>query len=140
VFEGVDPTFAERAAKNRDAGVGNLIVAGDSYGQGSSREHAALCPMALGVKAVIAKSFERIHMANLVNFGIVPLLFENPADYEGVQQGARLAIAGAREALAGDGRAVVRNETQGGAFRVKTVLSEREKKLVLSGGVLQAAG
>ena len=72
------PRFPERCLENKAKGVHNVIVAGESYGQGSSREHAALCPMYLGVKAVIAKCFERIHTANLVNFGIVPLVFRNP--------------------------------------------------------------
>ena len=77
VFEGVDPTFAQRAAALRDRGIHGIIVGGLSYGQGSSREHAALCPMYLGIKAVIAKSMERIHRANLINFGIVPLILAN---------------------------------------------------------------
>ena len=78
----------------------NVIVAGESYGQGSSREHAAMCPMYLGVKAVIAKSFERIHAANLVNFGILPLVFEDPADYDSIEAGDRLSAAGWRDAVA----------------------------------------
>jgi len=81
VFEGVDSRFSTRAAKIRDSKKAVFILAGESYGQGSSREHAALCPMFLGVKAVFAKSFERIHAANLVNFGILPLVFSNSNDY-----------------------------------------------------------
>ena len=83
VFERIDPTFPARA---RAAG-GGFIVGGSNYGQGSSREHAALAPMYLGVKAVIAKSFARIHLANLINFGILPLTFAVEADYESVRQG-----------------------------------------------------
>jgi aconitate hydratase len=81
VFEGVDASFAKKALDNKRAGKHNVVIAGASYGQGSSREHAAICPMYLGVKTVIAKSFERIHAANLINFGILPLTFTNEEDY-----------------------------------------------------------
>ena len=87
VFEIVDETFSKRSAEIRDAGKHNIIVAGLSYGQGSSREHAAGCPMFLGVKAVISKSFERIHSANLINFGIVPLTFKTESDYDVIDSG-----------------------------------------------------
>jgi aconitate hydratase len=138
VFEGVDPGFAARAAAVRDAGRHNVIVAGSGYGQGSSREHAAMCPMYLGVRAVIARGIERIHLANLVNFGIVPFVFDRPADYDAVAAGDRLAIAGLRAAIEGDGRAEVRNLTRGGAFRVTAALSPRQRRLVLAGGLLPA--
>jgi aconitate hydratase len=138
VFEHVDPAFSRNAAANRDAGRHNVIVAGESYGQGSSREHAALCPMFLGVKAVIARSIERIHCANLINFGIVPFVFADPADCDRVAAGDRLAIAGLRQAVAGDGAAEVRNLTQGTAFRVAAALSPRQKRLLLAGGLLPA--
>lgn len=140
VFEHVDAGFYAAAAANRDAGLHNVIVAGESYGQGSSREHAAMCPMFLGVKALVAKSVERIHLANLINFGIVPFVFANPVDYEGVSKGDRLVIDGLREAVAGEGRAVVRNVTAGSSFEVVTVLSARQKTILLSGGLLAAVG
>ncbi len=92
VFENVDAGFAKRANKIKDAGKQNIIVAGLSYGQGSSREHAALCPMYLGVRAVIAKSLERIHAANLINFGILPLTFRVEGDYDKIDQGDDLEI------------------------------------------------
>jgi len=92
VFEGVDPNFYKNASELRDAGKDVFIVAGESYGQGSSREHAALCPMFLGVKAVIAKSFERIHSANLINFGILPLIFKDPSNYDKIEKGDKLVI------------------------------------------------
>ncbi len=111
-----------------------MIVAGESYGQGSSREHAALCPMYLGVKAVIAKSIERIHRANLINFGIVPFEFENPDDYERIAQGDKLELKGIRAAVEGDGRLVVKGPN--GQFAVRTRLSDRERHLVLCGGLL----
>jgi len=139
VFESTDAEFAARAARNRDAGLGNIIVAGESYGQGSSREHAALCPMYLGVKAVLAKSIERIHQANLVNFGIVPLVFEKPADYDKLDAGDVLKSDGWRDAVAGDGSVVLVNETKGAEIRAKTVLSERQKGIVLAGGLLNMA-
>jgi aconitate hydratase len=138
VFEPVDAGFAARAAALRDAGAHNVIVAGESYGQGSSREHAALCPMFLGVKAVIAKSIERIHFANLVNFGIVPFVFERAEDYTRVETGDRLEIAGLRDAVAGDGRAVVSNVTRGTTFAVRADLTPRQKSLLLAGGLLPA--
>jgi aconitate hydratase len=138
VFEHVDADFYKNASANRDAGLNNVIVAGESYGQGSSREHAAMCPMYLGVKAVVAKGIERIHLANLINFGIVPFVFENPADYAGVEKGDRLVVEGLRGAVEGDGRAVVRNTTRGGSFAVRTTLSERQKTILLNGGLLAA--
>lgn len=136
VFEGLDPEFAARAEALRDAGRHNIIVAGDSYGQGSSREHAAMCPLHLGVKAVIAKSIERIHLANLINFGIVPFGFENEADYDSLEAGDRLAIDNLRDIIAGNGQAEVRNTTKGTHFSVRVVLSERQKGLLLAGGLL----
>ena len=99
VFEPCDATFHDRCMDNKAKGVANVIVAGESYGQGSSREHAALCPMYLGVKAVIAKSIERIHRANLINFGIVPFEFEDPADYDAIEQGDGLTLDGIRSAV-----------------------------------------
>ncbi len=138
VFEHVDPAFYANAVANRDAGLCNIIVAGDSYGQGSSREHAAMCPMYLGVKALVAKSIERIHLANLINFGIVPFIFDNPADYDTVAKGDRLVLDGVREAVAGAGKVTVRNVTQGTTFTVSTALSVRQKTILLNGGLLAA--
>ena len=134
VFEPCDPTFHDRCLANKAGNLANVIVAGESYGQGSSREHAALCPMFLGVKAVIAKSVERIHRANLINFGIVPFEFEDPADYDAIKQGESLSFAGIHEAVAGDGVLVVKGAKK--SFRVVARLSEREKRLALCGGLL----
>jgi aconitate hydratase len=138
VFENVDRDFYANASANRDAGRHNVIVAGESYGQGSSREHAAMCPMYLGVKALIAKSIERIHLANLINFGIVPFVFDDPAAYDGIAAGDALEIADLRGAIAGDGRATVRNVTRATTFTVTAILSERQKTLLLNGGLLAA--
>ena len=107
-----------------------------SYGQGSSREHAAICPMYLGVKAVIGKSFERIHAANLVNFGIAPLLFKNPADYDAIEQGDELEIPSIREKIKAGEDLVVENKTKGTKFEVTYQLSERQKQILLAGGTL----
>jgi len=136
VFEGVDETFVERATSNREDGVHNIIVAGDSYGQGSSREHAAMCPRFLGVRVVVAKSIERIHLANLVNFGIVPMVFEKAGDYEGFSQGDRLSIDALRDAVAGEGKVSLRNETRGTEISLKVVVTDRQKGILLAGGLL----
>ena len=134
VFEPCDAAFHDNCLANKAKGLANVIVAGESYGQGSSREHAALCPMYLGVKAVIAKSIERIHRANLINFGIVPFTFENPKDYDRIAKGDVLELKGVRAAVAGDGRLTVR--TAKGDVALKTALSDRERRLVLCGGLL----
>ena len=138
VFEHVDSAFYANASANRDAGLANIIVAGESYGQGSSREHAAMCPMYLGVRALVAKSIERIHLANLINFGIVPFIFDNPADYDLIAKGDTLVIEALRTAVSGDGKAVVRNVTQGTSFAVSTSLSGRQRTILLNGGLLSA--
>jgi aconitate hydratase len=91
-FNQVDTTFGERAVAHRDAGGHGVLVGRENYGQGSSREHAALCPRWLGVRAVVVAQFARIHVANLVNFGIVPLTFKNMEDYEKVSQGDNVSI------------------------------------------------
>ena len=134
VFEPCDATFHDRCMDNKAKGVANVIVAGESYGQGSSREHAALCPMYLGVRAVIAKSIERIHRANLINFGIVPFEFEDPADYDAIEQGDGLMLDGIRSAVEGDGVFVVKGAKR--SFKVVARLSDREKRLLLCGGLL----
>ncbi len=134
VFEPCDPSFHDKCLKNKEAGKANIIVAGESYGQGSSREHAALCPMYLGVKAIIAKSIERIHRANLINFGIVPFVFVNPKDYDKIEAGAAVELKGLREAVAGDGTLTA--TINGKSVALKTTLSPREKSLILAGGLL----
>jgi len=129
VFEVIDPTFPERAKKAK----GGLVVGGHNYGQGSSREHAALAPMYLGVKAVVVKSFARIHKANLVNFGIVPLTFVDEKDYDKISQGDKLSLA--LDGLKGD-RLTLRNETRKVDIEVDLALDERAKKILKAGGAL----
>ncbi|MCR4420121.1 MAG: aconitate hydratase [Clostridia bacterium] len=132
VFAGLDPGFAERA---RAAG-GGIVVAGQNYGQGSSREHAALAPMYLGIKAVLARSFARIHRANLINFGLLPLLLVREEDYEAIRPGDRLVFEDLRQQLAGGRVLRLQNLTQGREILVRHDLSPRETAVVLAGGLL----
>ncbi len=136
LFEVVDPEFHKRAGEIQASGRDNIIVGGLSYGQGSSREHAALCPMYMGVKAVIARSFERIHTANLINFGIVPLTFKTEDDYDMIQQGDSLEIPGIRDKIREGEPLMVRNTTRGNEFEVGYDLSGRAKDILLAGGML----
>jgi aconitate hydratase len=139
VFEKVDPAFSARAKANREQGVHNVIVAGESYGQGSSREHAAICPMYLGVKMVVARSIERIHKANLVNFGIVPAVFADAADYEKhAEPGDRLVVDNVRQAVASGNSLVLRNATKGVDVRLTLDLTKRERACLLAGGLINA--
>lgn len=132
VFHRVDPTFVDRA---RDWG-GGLIVGGANYGQGSSREHAALAPMYLGVRAVLAISFSRIHHANLINTGILPVVFEDPADFETIKQGDHLAFENPRSALENDETLAVKNVTKALTYRTRANLTARERQILLDGGLL----
>ncbi len=132
VFEQVDADFARRA---KDAG-SSVVVAGDNYGQGSSREHAALAPMYLGLKAVLAKSFARIHRANLVNVGILPLVFVDERDYDRIDQGDEIEIDAVRHAIQNGDSVRVHNRTQGYEFEARHGLSPQQAKIVLAGGRL----
>ena len=119
----------------------NVIIAGLSYGQGSSREHAAICPAALGVRAIIAKSFERIHAANLVNFGILPLVFAKDADYAAIEQDDELEIPDLRAMVASGARElVVRDATKGIEFSVACDLTDRQRRIALAGGAIALTG
>ncbi len=132
----VDPTFSERAK----AAGGGFIVAGSNYGQGSSREHAALVPLYLKIKGVIAKSFARIHRDNLINSGILPLVFENAEDYGKIDAGDKLVIENARKQIESGEIIVVENRTKKYSFECRLSLTERLKKVILAGGVLALAG
>jgi len=131
-----EPTFAQRAQLARAAGRAGVIVASDSYGQGSSREHAALCPMYLGVRVVIAKAIERIHQANLVNFGILPLTFSDAGDYDRIEQADELTIADATSAVAEGETVTVTNATKGFDFTCRVGLAPRQRKILAAGGLL----
>jgi aconitate hydratase len=135
VFEYVDPTFPERAKK---AG-GGFIVAGDNYGQGSSREHAAVAPMFLGVQLVLAKSFARIHLDNLVNSGIPPTTFVDPEGYDGIQKGDRLQITNLLSAIRGRGDATVENLTRRTRTAIRVDLRPHQREVLLAGGGIQYA-
>jgi aconitate hydratase len=139
VFRNVDPEFPARCAALKARGRSAVIVAGLSYGQGSSREHAAICPMALGVRAVMAKSIERIHMANLINFGIMPLIFKNAEDYEQLQPGDELHIPEIHDQLRQPEFNVL-NPTRSTSFVVCHPLTPRQVEIVLSGGLLNYSG
>ncbi len=129
-FVHIDKTFAARAIEKN----GGFIVGGENYGQGSSREHAALAPKYLGVKAIVAKSFARIHMANLVNFGILPLTFADKQDYLGVEQGDMLDL----DVKELKPQLCIRNKTKGTTIDVTLSLSDLEKSMVKAGGKLAA--
>jgi len=135
VFSRTDADFVKRQDAVKAAGTAGIIVAGENYGQGSSREHAALAPRHLGVRAVAAKSFARIHRANLINFGILPLIFVEPSDYERIALGASVRLdvttvtAGGEAVLHIDGA---------GDVRVRNDLSEQEWEVLSKGGLLNA--
>jgi aconitate hydratase len=133
------PTFARRAAAQRDAGRAGVIVAGESYGQGSSREHAAICPLHLGIRLVLARSIERIHAANLINFGILPLLFSSVDDYERLEQGDVVRVENPRRQLAPGKpvRATWRKaDGRSGDFELAHTLTREDIEVVLKGGQL----
>lgn len=130
VFSGLDKGFPQRA---RQAGSG-AVAGGENYGQGSSREHAALAPMHLGIKAILAKSFARIHRANLINFGILPLTFAEPSAYEKLDEGDRLIIKEVVVQLAGETVTVI-NQSKGTTFEVKHKLTPRQLEIIKAGGL-----
>jgi aconitate hydratase len=131
-FVRIDKEFP---ARSKEWG-GGIVIGGENYGQGSSREHAALAPRYLGLKAVIVKSFARIHLANLINFGIVPLTFSDGADYTGIDQGDDLEIPSIVEIIRSGGQLKVFNRTKGTEFTVTYSFTERQKAILESGGAL----
>ncbi len=132
LFERLDPDFFKKAIELR----GGFVVGGENYGQGSSREHAALAPMFVGIRAIIAKSYARIHRSNLINFGILPLTFKDEKDYERIEQGNQLRIEKIRDRLQANGSLTIQNVTQGSAFEVSHGLNQREIEMLLAGGLL----
>jgi aconitate hydratase len=144
VFRSNVPAIAEFTFKNLDAGFvararaagDGVLVGGEIYGQGSSREAAVLSPLHLGVRAVLAKSFARIHRANLINWGLVPLEFDHSADYDSLEAGDVLRFPDLRDALQAGRRVAVVNERSGRSFHARCVLTPRERDLLLAGGLL----
>jgi aconitate hydratase len=136
VFEPIDKEFPTRAMEAKKQGLATVIVAGESYGQGSSREHAALCPMYLGVKAIIAKSVERIHAANLVNFGIIPLSFKNLADYDKIEQDDEIEIPDIKKKLLNNEPVILIDKTKDVKIELGYSLSQRQKDILFAGGLL----
>ncbi|MFC1728996.1 aconitate hydratase [candidate division KSB1 bacterium] len=132
VYHSIDETFAKRAKELKQS----IIVGANNYGQGSSREHAALAPMYLGVRAVIVKDFARIHRANLINFGILPLVFDNPDDYDKISQGDTLKLTNIRKNVSESGKFIVTNVATGNEIPVSADLSERQIEVLLKGGLL----
>jgi len=135
VFEQVDPSFPKRALESKGEG-GGIIIGGENYGQGSSREHAALAPMFLGIKVVLTKSFARIHRDNLVNFGLLPLKFVNNEDYTKIKDGDILEIKGVQKTLKENAPIKIHNVTQNFEIETSYDLSERERETILAGGTL----
>ncbi len=131
-FTVCDKDFPERAKKKG----GGVILGGANYGQGSSREHAALVPLYLGIKAVVAKSFARIHVANLINFGIVPMTLKNPDDYDKFNEGDSLEISGFAAAVKGANEATLVNKTNGATATLVLTLSARQREILSAGGCL----
>jgi aconitate hydratase len=131
VFEQVDEQFFERSQEVKDTG--HAIVAGTNYGQGSSREHAAIAPRWLGTRVKIVKSFARIHRQNLANFGILPLLFQDDAAYESIDQGDTLKLTGLRDAIQNGTEVEVENVTKGETYVTEHDLTPREIQMVLEG-------
>ena len=131
-FKQCDEKFAEHC---KEAGKG-IIIGGANYGQGSSREHAALVPLYLGIKAVITKSFARIHCANLVNAGIIPFTFANEADYDRISVNDELCLEGIRESIANGTDVTLKNLTTGESYKLDYQLSERQRDILLAGGLL----
>jgi aconitate hydratase len=135
VFDVIDETYPDRADEVRDRG-GHAVVGGENYGQGSSREHAALAPRHLGLRLVIARSFARIHWQNLVNFGILPLTFDDPADYDAIEQGDVIAAERVHEALKGGRQLQFSIKGKDGSLPLRHDLSERQLELLRLGGVI----
>ncbi|MEJ2634514.1 MAG: aconitase family protein, partial [Calditrichia bacterium] len=134
VFEQVDTSYYDRAMKYQKNG--SFVVGGKNYGQGSSREHAALAPRHLGLKAVIAKSFSRIHFQNLANFGILPLEFVNPGDYDKIEQEDVLVLENIRDAIQKKESVRIQNKTRNQTYETKHSLTKRQIEMVLEGSLI----
>ena len=136
-FDVVDPDYYDKAMEVRDEG-GHAVIGGKNYGQGSSREHAAIAPRWLGLRLVVARDYARIHWQNLVNFAVLPLTFDDPSDYGRIEEGDVLRVAGIHDTLRnGDGTVEVENTTKGESYTARHQLSDRQVDVLLSGGQIE---
>ncbi|MCD7827576.1 MAG: aconitate hydratase [Clostridiales bacterium] len=135
-FKQCDEDFAENCKKMG----GGIIVGGQNYGQGSSREHAALVPLYLGIKAVVAKSFARLHKANLINSGIIPLTFKNVENYDRIDKFDKVTLKNVKDAIENDKDIILVNETKGEEYELAGGFSERQKNMLIYGGLLNYTG
>ncbi|GAA3731460.1 hypothetical protein GCM10022378_19680 [Salinicoccus jeotgali] len=138
VFEGVDEGYIERAEKQKDAG-GHMVVAGNNYGQGSSREHAALAPRYLGLRVVLVKDFARIHLQNLINFGILPLTFDDPSDHQKLSQGDVLEFRNIHQTIRDTDTFTIRLKDADEEITVHHSLTGRDLDILLAGGIINWA-
>jgi aconitate hydratase len=134
VFRGVDESYYERAMRHQQSG--SLIVGGRNYGQGSSREHAAIAPRYLGVKAVVAKSFARMHWQNLINFGILPLTFANPDDWNRIAEGDILRLPDVREAIQRGNQVQILNQGKSETYMTAHAMTDRQVQMLLAGSLI----
>jgi aconitate hydratase len=134
VFHGVDASYYERAMRHQQTG--SFIVGGRNYGQGSSREHAAIAPRYLGVRAVVAKSFARMHRQNLINFGILPLTFANPDDWNRIALGDVLRLPDVREAIQRGNQVKILNQSKSETYMTAHAMSDRQVQMLLAGGLI----
>ena len=139
VFSAIDPEFSSKALALKEKGNWVAVVGGENYGQGSSREHAALAPRYLGVRAKLAKSFARIHKANLINFGILPVTFTHPEDYDRLEEGDELVFPEIRQALASGAEEISIQVPGKGEIKGRLELTERDRKIILAGSLLNLA-
>lgn len=141
VFSRIDESFYDRAMMHQEStGTGCVVIGGSNYGQGSSREHAAISPRYCGVNVVLVKSFARIHRKNLINFGILPLLFIEEGDYDRVDQHDLLVLTGIPEAVRAGNEVEILNESKGFSFKVRHDMSSREREMLIAGGLINQAG
>ncbi len=134
-FEIIDSTYHDRAQRAQKSG-GHAVIAGDNYGQGSSREHAALAPRFLGLRLVLARSFARIHWQNLVNFGVFPLQFDDPTTYDQLESGDRLHVSGLQTKIQESGLIQIECSTKGLSFNARHDLSARQVEVLVAGGLI----
>src|SRR3989338_11286939 len=134
VYKQVDPEFPEKAKQAGNA----AVIGGRNYGQGSSREHAAIAPRYLGIRAVLAKSYARIHRKNLINFGVLPLTFDNPDDYNHIEQGDKLHMEDIHASLQNSTPILIKNATKGRTFRTTFSFSPHELESLMKGSLIAA--